>query len=66
LATSLKNYIDPRVFKAWADYVKLDWREMYTKSLQKKFGWVAFSKWAWPDGQLEKRDIKEKVIQKLT
>jgi len=66
LATSLKNYIDPRVFKAWADYVNLDWREIYTKSLQKKFGWVAFSKWAWPDGQLEKKKIEEKVIQKLT
>jgi len=64
LATSLKNYIDPRVFKSWADYVKLDWREIYTKSLQKKFGWVAYSKWAWPDGKLEKEEIQKSIIQK--
>ncbi|MEM3795328.1 MAG: DNA topoisomerase I [Thermoprotei archaeon] len=66
LATSLKNYIDPRVYKAWADYVKLDWRELYTKSLQRKFGWAAYSKWTWPNGQLEKKAVEERVIQKLT
>ncbi|MEM0120646.1 MAG: hypothetical protein QW688_04300 [Thermoprotei archaeon] len=66
LATSLKNYIDPRVYKAWADYVKLDWRELYTKSLQRKFGWVAYSKWTWPNGQPEKKAVEERVIQKLT
>lgn len=65
LATSLKNYIDPRVYKAWADYVKLDWREIYTKSLQRKFGWAAYSKWTWPDGKLEKEELEKGAIQKL-
>jgi DNA topoisomerase-1 len=65
LSTSLKNYIDPRVFKSWAEYVRLDWREIYTKSLQRKFGWVAYSKWAWPNGQLEKKRVEGPVIQKL-
>jgi DNA topoisomerase-1 len=40
LNTSLKNYIDPRVYKAWCDYVGLDWAKVYTKSLQRKFSWA--------------------------
>ena len=40
LGTSLRNYIDPRVFKAWTDEVKADWEKMYTAALQKKFLWV--------------------------
>jgi DNA topoisomerase I len=41
LNTSLKNYIDPRLVKAWCDEVGLDWAKIYSKSLQRKFSWVA-------------------------
>ena len=51
LNTSLKNYIDPRVYKAWCDHVGLDWAKVYSKSLQKKFSWVEQSKRAWSSGQ---------------
>ena len=40
LNTSMKNYIDPRVYKSWCDEVGLDWAKVYSKSLQKKFSWV--------------------------
>jgi len=40
LNTSLKNYIDPRVYKAWCDYVGLDWAKVYSRSLQRKFSWA--------------------------
>jgi DNA topoisomerase-1 len=40
LGTSLRNYIDPRVFKSWMNYMNLDWRKMYTSTLQRKFLWV--------------------------
>jgi DNA topoisomerase-1 len=40
LGTSLRNYIDPRVFKAWTDEVSADWEKLYTAALQKKFLWV--------------------------
>jgi DNA topoisomerase I len=50
LNTSLKNYIDPRVYKSWCDYVGLDWAKVYSKSLQKKFSWAAHSAVKWePD-----------------
>jgi len=37
LGTSLRNYIDPRVFKSWTDKVDADWEKLYTAALQKKF-----------------------------
>ena len=40
IGTSLRNYIDPRVFKAWTDEVGAEWEKMYTAALQKKFLWV--------------------------
>ena len=40
LGTSLRNYIDPRIFKAWTDEVNADWEKLYTAALQKKFLWV--------------------------
>lgn len=40
LNTSLRNYIDPRVFKSWADKVQLDWKLLYTGTLQRKMAWV--------------------------
>jgi DNA topoisomerase-1 len=43
LGTSLRNYIDPRVMKNWLDYVDLDWKRIYTSTLQKKFRWIESS-----------------------
>ena len=40
LGTSLRNYIDPRIFKAWTDKVVVEWEKLYTSALQKKFLWV--------------------------
>ncbi len=51
LNTSMKNYIDPRVYKSWCDYVGLDWARVYSKSLQKKFSWVVQSSPKWEDEQ---------------
>ncbi|HUI00883.1 MAG TPA: DNA topoisomerase I [Nitrososphaerales archaeon] len=50
LNTSMKNYIDPRIYKQWCDEVGLDWNKLYTKSLQRKFSWVAPRP---PDGEEE-------------
>ena len=40
LGTSLRNYIDPRVLKSWANHVDLDWKRLFTATLQRKFRWV--------------------------
>jgi len=40
LGTSLRNYVDPRVMKAWMAHVGLDWKKIYTSTLQRKFRWV--------------------------
>ena len=40
LGTSLRNYIDPRVMRAWMVHVDLDWKKIYTSTLQRKFRWV--------------------------
>jgi len=47
LGTSLRNYIDPRVVKAWTDNVGADWEKLYTAALQKKFLWVQSEKLDW-------------------
>jgi len=47
LGTSLRNYIDPRVFKAWTDEVGAEWEKLYTAALQKKFLWVKNEKGSW-------------------
>jgi DNA topoisomerase-1 len=47
LGTSLRNYIDPRVVKAWTDDVGADWEKLYTAALQKKFLWVRNEKLDW-------------------
>ncbi len=49
LGTSLRNYIDPRVFKAWTSEVKADWEKLYTTSLQRKFLWVKNADAKWND-----------------
>ena len=40
LATSLKSYIDPRIYYEWGKQVEYDWKHYYSKTLQKKFNWV--------------------------
>lgn len=40
LGTSLRNYIDPRVMRAWLIYVDLDWDAIYTSTLRRKFKWA--------------------------
>ena len=47
LGTSLRNYVDPRVVKAWSDQVGLEWEKLYTSALQKKFQWVAKTDTDW-------------------
>ena len=47
LGTSLRNYIDPRVFKVWTDEVGAEWEKLYTAALQKKFLWVKSVKTDW-------------------
>ena len=40
LNTSLKSYIDPRIYYQWGKKVDFDWKNYYSKTLQRKFGWV--------------------------
>jgi len=47
LGTSLRNYIDPRIFKSWTDEVTADWEKLYTSALQKKFLWVKAENESW-------------------
>jgi DNA topoisomerase-1 len=49
LGTSLRNYIDPRIVKAWTDKVGAEWEKMYTSALQKKFLWVQNEKLNWSE-----------------
>jgi len=49
IGTSLRNYIDPRVFKAWTDEVGVEWEKLYTSALQKKFLWVKDENMIWKD-----------------
>jgi DNA topoisomerase-1 len=58
LNTSLKNYIDPRVYKSWCNYVGLDWKRLYTKSLQRKFEWISKSHQNWIEAKKPALEIK--------
>ena len=40
LGTSLKSYIDPRLYVGWAEEVSYDWKKIYPKTLQRKFAWA--------------------------
>ncbi|MFH2110275.1 MAG: DNA topoisomerase I [Candidatus Bathyarchaeota archaeon] len=40
LGTSLKSYVDPRVYYEWGHRVGYDWRSYYSNTLVKKFSWV--------------------------
>ena len=49
IGTSLRNYIDPRIFKAWTNEVGVEWEKLYTTALQKKFLWVQNEKVSWSE-----------------
>jgi len=40
LATSLKSYIDPRIYYEWGKQFDYDWKRYYSRTLQRKFSWV--------------------------
>jgi DNA topoisomerase I len=40
LGTSLKSYVDPRVYLEWGKKVEYDWHNYYSSTLEKKFSWV--------------------------
>ena len=40
LSTSLKSYIDPRIYYEWGKQLEYDWKQYYQKALHKKFSWV--------------------------
>ncbi len=40
LRTSLKSYIDPRIYYSWGKTIDFDWKLYYPKTLQTKFSWV--------------------------
>ncbi len=40
ISTSLKSYIDPRIYHQWGKQIEFDWKEYYPKSLHKKFSWL--------------------------
>ena len=40
LGTSLRSYIDPRLYYRWGKRVDFDWKLYYSKTLQRKFSWV--------------------------
>jgi DNA topoisomerase-1 len=40
LGTSLKSYIDPRIYYKWGQKVDFDWKLYYPKTLQRKFSWI--------------------------
>lgn len=43
LGTSLKSYIDPRIYSEWFSKIDLDWKNFYSKTLQRKFSWVEWA-----------------------
>jgi DNA topoisomerase-1 len=40
ISTSLKSYIDPRIYYEWGKQVAYDWKQYYPKSLHNKFSWL--------------------------
>jgi DNA topoisomerase-1 len=40
LGTSLKSYVDPRIYFNWGKKVDFDWKKIYSKSLRSKFSWI--------------------------
>jgi DNA topoisomerase-1 len=63
LNTSLKNYIDPTVYKAWCAKVGLDWAKIYSKTLQKKFSWVERLKNPQSEGVADEPKAEDGAVQ---
>lgn len=61
LNTPLKNYIDPRVYKSWSDYVGIDWTKVYTASMRRKFAWVNRAKTKWVPGEEKTVEVLARV-----
>ena len=40
ISTSLKSYVDPRIYYEWGKKVEYDWKQYYPKSLHTKFSWL--------------------------
>ncbi|MFX1300699.1 MAG: DNA topoisomerase I [Promethearchaeota archaeon] len=40
LGTSLKSYIDPRIYRDWGRQIDYDWKDFYPTTLQRKFAWI--------------------------
>lgn len=40
LGTSLKSYIDPRIYRDWGRRVQYDWKQYYPTALRRKFAWI--------------------------
>jgi len=40
LGTSLKSYIDPRIYRDWGRRVQYDWKQYYPTALQRKYAWI--------------------------
>jgi DNA topoisomerase-1 len=40
ISTSLKSYVDPRIYYDWGQKVQFDWKQYYPKSLHNKFSWL--------------------------
>lgn len=49
ISTSLKSYVDPRIYYEWGKQVAYDWKKYYPKSLHNKFSWL--------DCQDNKKDV---------
>ncbi|MFA5365589.1 MAG: DNA topoisomerase I [Candidatus Bathyarchaeia archaeon] len=40
ISTSLKSYVDPRIYYEWGQKVQFDWKQYYPKALHNKFSWL--------------------------
>lgn len=58
LGTSLKSYIDPRVYTKWARSVDFDLTKFYPKALRSKFSWALANKTVVSDTECNNHDSK--------
>ncbi|MHB1318788.1 MAG: hypothetical protein ACYCYF_09250 [Anaerolineae bacterium] len=55
-STSLKSYVDPRVYQRWGERVQYDvLNNFYPTALRRKYAWVQYVDEEGPDGELEIR-----------